>query len=228
METDKIKKKIRALLKLSQSPNEGESLAAIKAAHRLLLKHNVKQSEIGEELQHVSKVIHSYKGIRMTNKEFSYVSDIITHHFKVVITYSFLKKQKKINISMYGTESAIEIAENVFFFLTQEFKRRFDDKKKEHKNIYGSSLNRGDFYKGMLISLHNKLERSKREAQQEWGLVIIEDVELKKYEERCKTARGKKPRESKMEDVELGLIEGKSIEINAALKNSETAKEQLA
>jgi hypothetical protein len=172
--------RISKLLALAESPNIHEAQAAMAAAQRLMLKHNIESitRRVGAtySFRHVgtpSGRINEYERI---------LAAILTDHFFVeciwVPVWRPLEGKKGSVLEICGTPENLELAEYVHHFLLHTSERLW----KEHRKKYAIRKNaeRRTFLSGVMSGFRDKLVLQKA-AQRQEGLVWVGDGDLDRY-----------------------------------------------
>jgi hypothetical protein len=224
---DRIASRIAHLLALAESPNRNEAEAAMLAAQRLLLKHNIDLSQARAARGHSFRHLGKPSG-RVTEAE-RVLSLVLAKHFFVeciwVPVYRPLEGKRGSVLEVCGTRENLEIAEYVHAFLLQTAERLWTEHKRARK-LPGDS-DRRRFLAGVM---HGMLEKLGQEAVQHEmaGLVWVKDADLLRYYRRrhphvrhVRTAGERRTRA-----YAEGREAGRSIEIHRGMKG-ETAGPKL-
>jgi hypothetical protein len=172
--------KVAALLSLAESANPHEAEAAMSAAQRLMLKHNLahvgaKESE-GYRFAHLGqptgRVEESLRVVASILREFFFVETLWVSVFRP------LDGRWGSVLEVCGTEENVALAEYVHGFLTHTAERLWRD----HKKQLGTRSNRDrrKYVAGVMAGFHAKLERE-RGHNREQGLLWIGDEKLKAF-----------------------------------------------
>lgn len=179
-ESDRIADRIARLLALAESANVHEAEAAMAAARRLLLKHNVELSQRRAPLGHGWKHLGRPSG-RITEAE-RILSVILGEHFFVeaiwIPVYRPLEGKRGSVLEICGTEQNLQIAEYVHGYLTSTAERLWN----EHKNETATRSNRDrrTFLAGVMTGMNDKLTRENKKSQKE-GLVWVKDADVVRF-----------------------------------------------
>ncbi len=175
-----VLERIAKLLALAESPNEHEAQAAMSAAQRLMLKHNIEAAVSGSTIGHVfrhlgkptGRVPEHERRLAMILDEFFFVQVIW-----VPVWRTFEAKRGSV-LEVCGTRENVELAAYVYDFLvyTSDALYRADRKRRGDR----SHQARRKFLAGVMSGFHDRLtqERARSEAQ---GLVWVGDAELRGY-----------------------------------------------
>jgi predicted SprT family Zn-dependent metalloprotease len=177
---DKIVERIARLLALAESPNQHEAEAAMAAAQRLMLKHNleVARSPSAREYRHV----HLGKPSGRVAEHERVVAMILGMHFFVegiwVPAYRPLEGKRGSVLEICGSASNLAIAEYVHGFLHETAERLWRD----HRKARGIRTNRDrrTFLAGVMVGFADKLAKQEKASRSE-GLVWVKDADLSGY-----------------------------------------------
>ncbi|MDB4943808.1 MAG: hypothetical protein JWP97_3342 [Labilithrix sp.] len=179
-EQGKIAERIARLLALAGSPNVHEAEAAMAAAQRLLLKHNL---ELG-----AARSAHGYAWRHLgtptgrTSEAERVLSLLLSKHFFVeaiwVPVYRAALGKRGSVLEICGSPENVEIAEYVHGYLVQTAERLWD----EHKAAHGVRGNRDrrTFLAGVMTGMTDKLAREAKKAESA-GLVWVADADLEGF-----------------------------------------------
>lgn len=176
----KVGARIARLLALAESPNVHEAEAAMAAAQRLLLKHNIELREARAAEGYAWK--HLGKPTGRTTESERILSLILGKHFFVetiwVPVYRPLEGKRGSILEACGTPENLEIAEYVHGYLVATAERLW----REHKVAQGirSDRDRRTFLAGVMSGMSEKLSRETKRSE-EAGLVWIADGDLDNY-----------------------------------------------
>ncbi len=176
-EHGKVGERIARLLALAESPNVHEAEAAMAAAQRLLLKHNI-------ELRS-ARTAHGYSWKHLgeptgrTTESDRVLSLILGKHFFVeaiwVPVYRPLVGKRGSVLEICGTPENVEIAEYVHGYLVQTAARLWMEHKVEH-GIF-SNRDRRTFLAGVMTGMSDKLASEAKKSASA-GLVWVADGDL--------------------------------------------------
>ena len=181
-DTTRAVERIARLLALAGSPNVHEAEAAMAAAQRLMLKHNIEASHAsnaaarGYAFRHLGRASG-----RITESERILASILGRHFFVEVIwipVYRPLDGKRGSVLEICGTPSNLEIAEYVHSYLSHAANALWDD----HKRGAGIDSNRDRlvFLSGVMTGFADKLTREEKKHRAE-GLVWVKDGDLSSY-----------------------------------------------
>jgi hypothetical protein len=170
--------RIARLLALAESSNVHEAEAAMSAAQRLMLKHNLSVTHeaavrAGYSFRHLGR-----PSGRVTESERILASILAKHFFVEVIwipVYRPLVGKRGSVLEICGSPANLEMAEYVHSYLTHAADRSWD----EHKRVTGirSNRDRRTFLAGVMTGFEGKLAREAKKHQSE-GLVWVKDADL--------------------------------------------------
>jgi len=175
-----VLERIAKLLALAESPNEHEAQAAMSAAQRLMLKHNIEAAVSGAAAnycfrhlgQPTGRVSEHERRLAMILDEFFFVQVIWVPVWRV----NDAKRGSVLEVC--GSRDNLELAAYVYDFLiyTADALYRADRKRRRDS----SHQARRKFLAGVMSGFHERLlnERQRSEAQ---GLVWVGDAELGGY-----------------------------------------------
>ncbi len=172
--------RIAKLLALAESPNVHEAEAAMAAAQRLMLKHNLDvhagAHARGYAFRHVGRVTG-----RVTESERT-LARILAQHFFVeaiwVPIYRPLEAKRGSVVELCGSPANLEIAAYVHGYLSETAERLWRD----HKLAAGltGDRDRRAFLAGVMSGFAGKLAQ-KQKVHREQGLVWVGDRDLDDY-----------------------------------------------
>jgi hypothetical protein len=177
---DRIVARITRLLALAESPNRHEAEAAMAAAQRLMLKHNLDVAGTREARDYAFAHLGRPSG-RIGEHE-RLVAMILGEHFFVeaiwVPVYRPLAGKRGSVLEICGTRANLAIAEYVHGFLHETAERLWRD----HKRAEGidSDRERRAYLAGVMVGFTEQLARQKTRNKSE-GLVWVKDGDLTSY-----------------------------------------------
>ncbi len=177
---ERVAARIAHLLALAESPNAHEAEAAMLAAQRLLLKHNIDLSRTHAARGHTFRHLGRPTG-RVTEAE-RVLSLILSHHFFVeciwIPVYRPLEGKRGSVLEVCGTRENLEIAEYIHAYLSRSAERLWI----EHKRARGlpGDADRRRFLAGVMRGMFEKLGQEAK-VQQEAGLVWVKDGDLHRF-----------------------------------------------
>lgn len=175
-----VLRRIGRLLALADSPNQHEAVAAMKAAQRLMLQHNIDAATAtareGFTFRHVGK-----PSGRVSAAE-HVLAGLLTRHFFVDVIWvpSYLPAVGRTGrvLELCGTTSNLDVAVYVHGFLLHTADRLWRD----HRRAQGltGDRERRRFLLGVMIGFDEKLKTAADESRQQ-GLVWVGDPALSDY-----------------------------------------------
>lgn len=175
-----VLERIAKLLALAESPNEHEAQAAMSAAQRLMLKHNIEAAVTGSATSYVFRHLGKPTG-RVPEHERRLALLLDQFFFVQVIwvpVWRTLEAKRGSVLEVCGTRENVELAAYVYDFLiyTADALYRADRKRRRDR----SHRARRKFLAGVMSGFHDRLEKERaRSAEQ--GLVWVSDAELRGY-----------------------------------------------
>ena len=176
----KVGERIARLLALAESPNVHEAEAAMAAAQRLLLKHNIELRQARTAQGYAWRHLGTPTG-RTTEAE-RVLSLILSKHFFVeaiwVPVYRPVLGKRGSVLEICGSPENVEIAEYVHGYLVQTAARLWMEHKVE-QGIF-SNRDRRTFLAGVMSGMSEKLAREAKQSESA-GLVWIADGDLEDF-----------------------------------------------
>jgi hypothetical protein len=179
-EERRIGERIARLLALAESSNVHEAEAAMAAAQKLLLKHNLELSGTRASRGYVWKHLGAPTG-RTTESE-RILSLLLGKHFFVeaiwIPVYRAREGKRGSVLEICGRPENVEIAEYVHGYLVSTAERLW----REHKVRLGirGDRDRRTFLAGVMTGMNDKLSREAKRSEAA-GLVWVADGDLAKY-----------------------------------------------
>jgi len=147
---DKVNDKIAKLLKLSKSPNEAEAQSAIKKAHNLLKKYNLKIEDV-KEISDIKKE-RIYKCMRERKWKRLLLQSIAIYNYCFVIYY---QGYKYFEYEIFGKSYNIEITKSMYEYLIETIERLCKNIKRD------KGFNTNNYKMGISSRLIERLEQLK-------------------------------------------------------------------
>lgn len=179
-EEQQVLERIAKLLALAESPNEHEAQAAMNAAQRLMLKHNLDVTQKKAARGYVFKHLGEPTG-RMDEATTLIAAILRDHFFVETITVSVWRPREGRHgsvIEACGTTENVAMAEYVFSFLNHTADALWTLHKRQHR-IRGDR-DRRQFRAGVMLGFWEKL-KGERRSNEEKGLVWAGDPALSQY-----------------------------------------------
>jgi hypothetical protein len=177
---ERIVARITRLLALAESPNRHEAEAAMAAAQRLMLKHNLDVA--GSREAHDYGYAHLGRPSGRIGEHERLVAMILGEHFFVeaiwIPVYRPLAGKRGSVLEICGTRGNLAIAQYVHGFLHETGERLWRD----HKRDSGieSDRERRAYLAGVMVGFADQLGRQKAKNRSE-GLVWVKDGDLTGY-----------------------------------------------
>jgi hypothetical protein len=177
---DKIVERIARLLALAESPNRHEAEAAMAAAQRLMLKHNLDASRATATRSY--RFIHLGRPTGRVLEHERLVAMILGKHFFVeaiwIPAYRPLEGKRGTVLEICGTHANLAIAEYVHGFVHQTAERLW----REHRRANGIASNRDRraYLAGVMTGFADTLARQEVKSRGE-GLVWVGDGNLARF-----------------------------------------------
>ncbi len=176
----KTLERIAKLLALAESQNLNEAQAAMSAARRLMLKHNIAQATAPGSGRYTFRHIGRPTGRRSAAERI--LGLILSEHFFVEViwvpVWRPLEGKRGNVLEACGTLENLEIAAYVYDFLVHTAERLW----REHKKARGlqRDAERQSFIYGVMRGFRAKLASEASAARQE-GLIWVGDADLERY-----------------------------------------------
>lgn len=178
-ETSRVLERVRRLLALATSENQNEAEAAMGAARKLMLKHNLSEADQRSapySFRHLGAPTGRRKAWQraLANilSEFFFVDIIIVPAFRP------LEGKPGSVLEACGTEGNLEVASYVHDFLESAAESAWRDHKRTHK--LPGNRDRESYLLGVMTGFRDKLARENKTLKGE-GLVWLGDPELGRY-----------------------------------------------
>ena len=175
------KDKIRKLLALAESPEEGEAKAALLKARQLMAEHKLREEDCWQPEK--LKVIRKTIGITCTKRKNAWLttlSAIIAKNYCCVAFISLHRGKQKVDIGFVGLEDDFEICEQVFRYAADcVFAGQKEIASREGDIYSGHELRRllDAYGEGFCSGVREAFARQNRENQQ-YGLVLAMPKEV--------------------------------------------------
>ena len=185
-----IKERIKKLLALATSTYEAEAMAAMLKAKELMAKHKLTEDDFEEAKD--QKLVHlACKDIRWTTDSgeiwIAELCRVIAENYCCATAWSTPYKTRTHILEIIGMGEDAEICKHVITYAVgfvrgsikvQRRKQRYSDP----KSVAAS------YAKGFIEGLEMAFE-DQRDEHPEWGLVIVEPQEVKKYKDGLKSKK---------------------------------------
>lgn len=241
MNKKQIVDKIQKLLALASSSNENEAKTAASMAQSLLVKYNLTMTDVEEdpEQKYHSEFVDTgrqrfdpaWKFIQSLLRDFFFV-EIVQTKKRVRIdkdTVTYWDSTKVVNCYvMFGQPHNVEIAKYIRDFLMRSFAELFKDYRKRTGAELGS---RNSFYMGLFSGLHEQLKTTRQKVENETGLVVVEDADLKDFIDKnlgkVKSSPSKYVVSNDSQAMAEGYEAGKNLSIARGLGGGSESKKEV-
>jgi uncharacterized protein DUF2786/SprT-like family protein len=172
--------RIAKLLALAESPNEHEAQAAMSAAQRLMLKHNIEAAVSGKSASYSFRHLGQPSG-RVSEHERRLAMILDDFFFVQVIwvpVWRVAEAKRGSVLEVCGSRDNVELAAYVYDFLiyTSAALYRADRARRRDR----SHQARRKFLAGVMSGFHERLSRERQQSEAQ-GLVWVGDAELRGY-----------------------------------------------
>jgi len=172
--TTRAVERIARLLALAESPNVHEAEAAMAAAQRLMLKHNIDLQARAQRHDYDYRAVGIPSG-RVEESQ-RILAGILGKHFFVEViwipVYRPLEGKRGSVLEICGTRANLDMAEYVHAFLSRSCETAWTDHK--HAHALRSNRERRTFQSGVMSGFAGKLARETKRHREE-GLVWVKD-----------------------------------------------------
>lgn len=181
--SDKVVERIARLLALAESPNRHEAEAAMAAAHKLMLRHNVDATTVRSPAASSYGFRHLGKPSGRIDEHARLVAMVLGKYFFVeaiwIPVWRPIEGKRGSVLEVCGTGDNIAIAEYVHGFLHQTAERLWRDHKRERR--IDSDRDRRTYLAGVMAGFADTLARSSQAQSASEGLVWVKDAILARY-----------------------------------------------
>ncbi|WP_431818831.1 DUF2786 domain-containing protein [Bacillus pumilus] len=201
---ESIIKKIKGLLAIADdSKNDEESQSAFLLAQKLMIKHDIQQSDVEtrDEKQEIIKgQAVAYKKLFWWERQ---LAGIIANNFRVKFYYHNRilndEKRRKSSIIFFGFENDVNLAKEMYV-LAYDAICKYSEKyvKNYYKEVFAIRTTaktnelKNSYMLGFLTGLNEKFDIQVREMEQEFGLMVITPKEVSEaYNDLAKSFSGK-------------------------------------
>jgi hypothetical protein len=176
----RVVERIARLLALAESPNQHEAEAAMAAAQRLMLKHNLDAVRATTPRDYA--FVHLGRPTGRVGEHERLVAMILGRHFFVeaiwIPVYRPLEGKRGSILEICGSSSNIATAEYVHGFLLDTAERLWQEHKRAR--AIASDRERRAFLAGVMTGFADKLKTQESQSRSE-GLVWVRDADLEGY-----------------------------------------------
>ena len=180
-EDARVLERIARLLALAESANVHEAQAAMSAAQRLMLKHNL-ESVVSAQRPKGYGFRHLGKPTGRVNEAERLLGTILGKHFFVEViwvpVYRPTEGKRGSVLEVCGTPANLEMAAYVHAFLTHTAEHLWREHK-QAKHIHGDKERR-TYLAGVMVGFLEKLNAARTEHRQQ-GLVWVGDADLEGF-----------------------------------------------
>ena len=177
---ERVVERITRLLALAESPNRHEAEAAMAAAQRLMLRHNLDAAAASSPRGY--GFVHLGKPSGRVAEHERLVAMILGKHFFVeaiwVPVYRALEGKRGSVLEVTGSRANLSIAEYVHGFLLETAERLWRDHRAER--AMRSNRDRRTYLAGVMVGFADTLARQETRSREE-GLVWVRDGDLSLY-----------------------------------------------
>lgn len=221
----RILDRVRKLMNLASSDNPHEAQAAMAAANRLLLRHNI-------DLPSQEKPDFTWRWVGLPSYrvtlERKLVGSLLQSYFFVqcvwMKTHEPVTSKSGSVLEISGRPHNLELAEYVHDYLFTALDRLYKSFKRQNPHVRGARAKR-DFRVGVLMGFREQLE-AQREQSAEQGLVWLGDPGLRDFLRRrhpqLGTLKGSSYRLS--EHHSAGREQGKQLRIRPGMEGETTSR----
>ena len=166
---EKVLKRVKALLNLSESSNEHESKLATLKANKLLLKHNLSLFDGPSEETFYRTSIFS---VKRKNAKMQAMGSII-EHFNVKTYYSY--GESIVSLKAYGRKTHLDLALYLAEFLDSEMERLW--RLAKNRDSLSGLRDKNSFFIGLALGYTKKVQDLRNEEftpSEKKSLVLIE------------------------------------------------------
>ncbi len=174
----RLLERVAKLLALAESDNVHEARAAMAAAQKLMLEHNIEHA--GDRRRYGFRHLGPLRG-RTFEPECRIAALLAEHFFVEVIwvhSYDSVTAKTGRVIEICGADENLDMAEYVYGFLTQQQESLW----RAHKRAHGikSDRERMAFFAGVVVGFADTLA-AKRKEHDAAGLVWLGDADLERF-----------------------------------------------
>jgi hypothetical protein len=179
-EDHKVLERIARLLALAESSNVNEAQAAMSAAQRLMLKHNLES--VAQKVPRAYGFRHLGTPTGRVTESERLLGAILGKHFFVEViwvpVYRPLEQKRGSVLEVCGTPANLEMAAYVHAFLSHSAEKLWEEHRRALK-IRGNR-DRRPYLAGVMAGFMEKLN-SQRQSHKEQGMVWVQDADLEGF-----------------------------------------------
>ena len=223
-----VLRRIARLLALAESPNVHEAEAAMKAAQRLMLQHNIEGAVAAAREGYAFRQLGQPNG-RVQGAE-HVLAGLLSRHFFVeaiwVHSYDVADGRAGRVLEICGTPSNLDVAAYVHGFLLETGERLWREHR--HERRLRGNAERRRFLLGVMIGFDEKLKEGSAESRRE-GLIWVGDPALENYLARRYPRRsgGSSIGISPTESYEQGRQAGRNIVLHRPVSSGGESRGRL-
>jgi len=229
---DKIMRRVRKLMALSQSQNPHEAEAAMLKARELISRYNMELVARNEHREFISMFV-GHPALRHTRDTY-HLAHLVQDFYFVrgiwVPAYVIEKGKMGRVLEISGTVQNIKLADYVHHFVRHFTEQQWDDyNQKKRLNRY----RRTDFAVGIIEGFRSKLEAqgdAKELSQKNQALVRVDDPLLKAYMAHRYPRTTRFTRKASRQDanvLEDGISVGKTLVISKGITEKRKSRKRL-
>ncbi len=210
--SEKLINKVKALLKLAESDNVHEAELATIKANQLLLKHNISNLDMYDAKLYIKSILE----FKRRNAKLNAIYEIIKHFLvKPVFVYG----RGCVFLEVSGSKENVELAEYLGVFLDRELENLW----KRATHLTGLRA-KNSFFTGIARGHDEKMHTYTKDYSPSDQKALIKittdlDEKVKKFYRSRLSSGGQSGSSLDSEAYQSGKQTGKSLTINAAVKN---------
>lgn len=208
LQSERIIRKVKALLKLSESSNAHEAELATIKANELLLKHQISKLSLSED-----KPIYTHRVLKSSrnNSKLQAIYEILQHFMvNTILRYG----QKNVYLEVSGCKENTELADYIAGYLDDHFESLW--KESPLKGLKAKN----SFYKGIAKGYSEKMHSMQVSSFQKTDLVALkEDLKFQHELVYKRTSTYRSSGETSLGAFLSGKKKGRSLTINPAIKS---------
>lgn len=218
---DKIIEKVQKLLSLANSSNENEAKLASFKAQELIAKYNLDLQQLNQKSEYIDAFAH--ESPRTTYKTLQICSIITGFFFVKVVRYKQklpkMAGKSRFSMAIYfiGRKENTVFAKYAFDFLNEAFENCYKAFKSNATYRISSKI-RNSYYRGLAHGVVEVLEKARKSAENERGLVLVSDPGLEEATKDIKPCKQKK-QDLNYTAAAAGYTDGLKIKIHKPIEN---------
>lgn len=220
---DKIKDKIKKLLRLSRSCNENEAKAAMAKAQELMMQYKLNMADVSEMDMEVKELGTGIFYSRQKDFWRAALIEAISKYYCVEHYINRAYRSSRCQICLIGTETDMQVCLDVFNFASQyieEWFKKFKASEGWKYSIQYLNATKNTYGCGFAKGIEEVLKYQTEQKQQEWGLVMVTPKAAQDFVNGLdKHTSRAKPNDSGDIHISLqGYNAGKNVRLNDKLK----------